>query len=247
MGRRKEKTGKEKGWEGAKLWREWGRWQTQCWSDQENNSKLTHLTPSSVSFGTLGDDLASLSLNVLIRKGCLTMLFVSIFLTSEAVRWPSEGLWSVAGQVSTSCSCCSLRSRWRGLTVPCIRSSLEPSLAPAKQQTGESKRSITVFMETVNNDYSLRPVLSMMTRQGCVITFFCGWKTWMLGGTTPWGWEEACIPRCYSVQWDKFKLSSTALPGTTFDPLRAYLFIVYSYSEKWVFWFSLIENPRKRV
>ena len=37
-------------------------------------------------FGTLGDDSASLSLNILIRKVCLKMLFVSIFLTSEAVR-----------------------------------------------------------------------------------------------------------------------------------------------------------------
>lgn len=45
------------------------------------------------------------------------------------------------------------------LYLPCIRNSLKPSLAPAKQQTVESKRSITVFMETVNNDlYSLRPV-----------------------------------------------------------------------------------------
>ena len=184
MGRRKEKTGKEKGQEGAKPWRERGRWQTQCWSDRENNWKLTHLTPSSVSFGTLGDDLASLSLNVLIRKGCLTMLFVSIFLTSEAVRWPSEGLCSVAGQVSTSCSCCHLRSRWRGLTVPCTRSSLEPSLAPAQQQTGESKRSITVFMETVNND-SIRCALCCPWWPARLRHhFLCGWKTWMLGGTT---------------------------------------------------------------
>lgn len=105
-GRKRQEEGKEKRQEGTKPWRERGRWQTQCCSDRENSLKRTHVMLSSVSyFGTLGDDLASLSLNVLICKVCLIMFFVSIFLTSEAVRWHSEALCSVPGQVSTSCSC----------------------------------------------------------------------------------------------------------------------------------------------
>lgn len=81
----------------------------------ERTTERNDLTLSSVSyFGALGDDLASLSLNILVRKVCLMMLCLHL-LTSEAVSRTQRGtlLSAWASLYKLQMLLPSLWSRWR--------------------------------------------------------------------------------------------------------------------------------------